>query len=402
MIRLLFVDDDVTPLAELRSELRAMEGSWEMQFLTSAAEALELLEDEPVDVVVAAMHMGEMDGNALFEELRTRYPDIVRVMMIEEGDQARILESTRHAHRYLRKPLDAEELQGAVAQCCYVRGYMQDESLRELVVGMTNLPSLPNLYTEIVRIAEDETKTFRDAGAVVSKDTGMTAKILQLVNSALFGIPRHIGSVEDAVGFLGVDTLKSLVLSVKLFTQFGSVKLRGRSLEQLADHNLRAGLFAQKIAADQGADKEVIDHAFLAGTLHDAGILILAAEFSQRYAKTELLADHKKVHVATIEEQEFGTNHACVGAYLLSLWGLPDPIVEAVLLHHGPAGYPSVDFTPLTAVHIANAIEHELTNPDPEAPCLFDFEYLRALGIDGKVDGWLEMCRELIARDEAA
>ncbi|MCB9913699.1 MAG: HDOD domain-containing protein [Planctomycetes bacterium] len=402
MIRLLFVDDEVSTLADLRNSLSEYEGRWEMQFATSAEDALELLEGETFDVVVADMHMEGMDGNAMFEQVRTLYPDVVRVMTLQPGQHKVILESTRNAHRYLPKPLELGVLEEAVAQCSYVRSLLDDAALRELVVGMTNLPSLPSLYTEIVRVAEDETKTFRDAGAVVSKDTGMTSKVLQLVNSALFGIPRHIGSVEDAVGFLGVDTLKSLVLSVKLFTQFGSVKLRGRSLEQLADHNLRTGLFAQKIAAWAGAEKEVVDHAFLAGTLHDAGILILAAEFQQRYAKAELFAERENVQIHQMAEREFGTNHARVGAYLLSLWGLPDPIIEAVLLHHGPSGYPGAEVTALTAVHVANAIEHELTHPDPEAPCLFDFEYLRTVGVDGQVDGWLERCRELMAREDAA
>jgi HD-like signal output (HDOD) protein/CheY-like chemotaxis protein len=402
MIRVLFVDDEVSPLADLRNGLSELDGEWEMQFVTSGADALEILEDDHFQIVVADMKMPEMDGNQLFEQVRKLYPDIVRIMMTEAGDQGMILESTRNAHRYLPKPYDVEVLQQAIAQCFYVRSLLEDDSLRSMVVGLTNLPSLPSLYTDIVRIAEDDTKTLRDAGSIVAKDTGMTAKILQLVNSALFGIPRHIGSVEDAVGFLGVDTLKSLVLSVKLFSQFGSVKLRGRSLEQASDHNLRTGFFAQKIAIDFDAPKEVVDHAFLAGTLHDAGVLVLASEFSQRYAKTELFADRENVDVSVVEEREFNTTHARVGAYLLSLWGLPDPIVEAVLLHHEPSGYPGVDFTPLTAVHIANAIEHELRDPDPDAPCLFDFEYLRKLGLDEKVDGWLEMCRELISEDKAA
>ncbi len=402
MIRVLFIDDEVTPLADLRNRLSGLDGEWEMQFVTSAADALELLEGESFEVIVADMHMPEMSGTELLDKVRIESPSIVRMMMVEPSDQAAILQSTRHAHRYLCKPLDAEAVEAAVAQCCYVRSLLDDDALRELLVGMTHLPSLPELYTEIIRISEDETKTLRDAGSAVSKDTGMTAKILQLVNSALFGIPRHIASVEDAVGFLGVDTLKSLVLSVKLFSQFSNIKLRGRSLEQASDHNLRTGFFAQKIAADIGASKETIDFAFLAGTLHDAGVLVLASEFSKRYAKTELLAERENVGVSVVEQREFGTTHARVGAYLLSLWGLPEEIVEAVLMHHEPGGYPGVDFTPLTAVHIANAIEHELRNPDPDAPCKFDFEYLRTLGLDGKVDGWLEMCAELVESRDAA
>jgi HD-like signal output (HDOD) protein len=208
--------------------------------------------------------------------------------------------------------------------------------------------------------------------------------------------------VEDAVGFLGVDTLKSLVLSVRLFSSVGQVKLRGRSLEKLAEHNLRTGIFAQQIALQQGASKEVVDHAFLAGSLHDAGILILAAEFAQRYARAELFAEREGVHVSELEEREFGTNHASLGAYLLSLWGLPEPIIEAVLLHHDPSGYPGVEFTALTAVHAANAIDKELGRRDDAEPSEFDYDYLRALGLEGEVEGWLELCRELVARDAAA
>lgn len=402
MIRLLFVDDELTPLAELRARLAPMEASWEMQFATSAEDALELLVGERFDVVVAAQEMEGLDGFGLFEALRAEHPGIVRLMLCDVEVRDERSTSKRNAHRYLARGGDLAELEAAVAQCTYVQSLLANDRLREVVVGMTDLPSLPSLYTEILRISEDETQTLRDAGAAVSRDVGMTAKILQLVNSALFGIPRQISSVEDAVGFLGVDTLMSLVLSVRLFSDVGAVKLRGRSLEMLAEHNLRTGIFAQQIALRQGASKEVVDNAFLAGSLHDAGILILASEFAQRYAKVELFAEREGVHVSELEEREFGTNHACLGAYLLSLWGLPDPIIEAVLLHHDPAGYPGVEFTALTAVHVANAIDHELGRRDEDQPSLFDQDYLRALGLEGEVEGWTQLCRELVARDAAA
>ena len=401
MIRLLFVDDDVTSLAELRSRLAHLEGEWEMQFATSGADALELLEDDLVDVVVAAEQMSELDGFGLFEAIRESRPGVVRLMLCSTSGQAAPCFSGRNAHRYLEKDGDVGELELAVTQCTYIRSLLANESLREVVVGLTDLPTLPSLYTEIVKISQDETKTLRDAGAAVAKDVGMTAKILQLVNSALFGIPRQISSVEDAVGFLGIDTLKSLVLSVRLFSSMGAVKLRGRSLEKLAEHNLRTGIFAQQIAMQQGASKEVVDHAFLAGSLHDAGILILASEFAQRYAKAELFAEREGVHVTELEEREFGTSHASLGAYLLSLWGFPDEILEAVLLHHDPASYPGLEFTALTAVHVANAIDQQLSGRGDE-PERLDRDYLRALGLEDEIDGWVELCSGLIARDEAA
>jgi HD-like signal output (HDOD) protein len=131
------------------------------------------------------------------------------------------------------------------------------------------------------------------------------------------------------------------------------------------------------------------DEAFIAGLLHDLGKLMMCANMPEPYQQAQTLARERQIAIGDAEQEIFGATHADVGAYLLGLWGLPVPIVEAVALHHQPLKAISRSFTPLTAVHVANVLDHESSDEhDGSSGSSLDQEFLKEVGVQDQVDGW--------------
>jgi putative nucleotidyltransferase with HDIG domain len=156
--------------------------------------------------------------------------------------------------------------------------------------------------------------------------------------------------------------------------------------DALMDHSLEVAAGAKVIAASQSRDRDVINDAFVAGLLHDVGKLVLAAHTRGSYGELPAAARSAGLPVTTVENEQFGITHADVGAYLMDLWGLPASIVEAIAFHHAPDNAMTATFTPLTAVHVANALVHE--HDDPTGEQTLNFSYLWKLKLLDRLDGW--------------
>ena len=398
--RVLFVDDEPNVLQGLKRMLRGLRGEWEMAFVESAHKALEILDEETFDVLVTDMRMPGMDGAQLLREVTKKYPQIVRIVLSGHSDQELILRSVRPAHQYLSKPCDAEAVKATITRACALRELLGEEALKGVISKTDSLPSLPSLYQEIMAELNSQDASIQKAGEIISKDIGMTAKILQLVNSAFFGLPRHVKSPGQAVALLGLETINALVLSIQVFSQFDNKNISNKFLEQLWGHSMETGTAARALAKSETEDKMLVDNGFLAGLLHDVGKLVLAASFPEKYARALDSVKETNVPLRSAEAETFGTTHAEVGGYLMGLWGLSDPVVEAIAFHHNPGRCPGRKFTPLTAVHVANALEHE-EGPDsleqnaPEP----DMNYLAELGMEDRLPEWREIHLKTIQKE---
>ena len=198
-------------------------------------------------------------------------------------------------------------------------------------------------------------------GEIISRDIARTAKILQLVNSAFFGVAQPINNPVEAAIYLGLNTIHSLVLSAEFFSQYDQKNCRAFLLETLAQHSWLTGGLARRVAQEERQDIKIIEQCFLAGLLHDVGQLILASGLPEEYAGVLAKSRDQNLPVGEVEQEFFGATHAEVGAYLLALWGLSNPITEAVALHHQPARCATPEFSPAVAVHAANVFAHEIS-----------------------------------------
>jgi HD-like signal output (HDOD) protein/ActR/RegA family two-component response regulator len=395
MRRVLFVDDEGRILEELRRMLRPQRHEWEMAFARSGHAALALMEASPFDVIVSDMRMPGMDGAALLAHVREAYPQVVRIILSDHTELSTALRVVPVAHQFLAKPCDAETLRVAIERACHLKALLHDEPIRRTVGALCELPSLPRTYHALTLALADPNTSTQKIARIVEFDVGISTKILQLVNSAFFGIARSITNVENAVNYLGISTLKSLVLSVEVFRVFAPKRpLAGFSLEDLQRH---ARLTAY-IAARLPVPKHLADIAMVAGMLHDVGKLIMAWKLPERFRKLLAEVQEEQCPLYKVEEREYGFSHAEIGAYLLGLWGLPYAVVEAVALHHAPNRVPHQNFDAASAVYIANLLTRELDSSPPslgESGLQNKEEYLVSLGVQKHLPHWRAMAAEV-------
>ncbi len=392
--RILFVDDEAMVLEGLQRMLRSMRAEWEMEFVESGEAALGLLDQKPFDVIVSDMRMPRMNGAELLAEVMKRHPSTVRLILSGYADKDLILKCVGSTHQYLAKPCDAESLKATIERASNLEDSLHNERLKTLVCQMNHLPSIPTLYMQVVEKTSRAETSLEEIGRLIGQDIGMTAQILKMANSAFFGLRRQLSSVEEAVAYLGLDTIKSLVLSIHAFSQFEKAERGAFSIEALWGHSLQVASFAKRIVKLEGQEAKAAEEAFTAGMLHDIGKLVLAVNLPKEYAEATRLA-LSGLELPLAEHQVFGSNHADVGGYLIGLWGLPVPVVEAVALHHCPSRATQPAFSPLTSVHTANVLAWERPNSANGEPApQLDASYLGLVGVSARLAAWRSALQE--------
>ncbi|MDR4505703.1 MAG: response regulator [Candidatus Scalindua sp.] len=429
MRRILFVDDEPEILQEFKRMLQPMSREWGMSFAIGGEEALDFMSKSDFDVVVSDMRMPKMDGLELLNEVMERYPDVVRIVLSEDSDRDVLLQSVKCSHQHLKKPCNIDTVKYVITRTCKLKDLLQNEALRKIVTGIKKLPSLPALYGMIVKEMQSPDASIKKVGYIISQDVSMSAKILQVVNSAYFGLPRKISDPQQASVYLGIETLKALVLSVHVFSSFAEdTKLYGVSLREILGHCLLVGRLAKEIARSEKAETNILEEALIAGVLHDIGKLILL-QLPDQNRQVEELIETTGVSSVELEYEVMKSSHAELGAYLLGLWGLPDSIIEIVAFHHNPSkllegmftetglscedegivrsgkGHPVtqssgkylIEFTTLTAVHVANAFltQKEITR-ETTVFSHIDQRYLKTLNLKDRLPVWLEQYHKIM------
>jgi len=393
MKTLLFVDDEPKVLQGLQRQLYSMRHDWDMNFVGSGTEALTFMAAHPVDVIVSDMVMPGMDGSQLLTEVTRRHSNTVRIVLSGHAEREAIMRLVGPAHQYLSKPCEAGELRNAIARAFALRDLLCNDQLKQLATRVKCLPSLPALHQQLTEEFEKEEPSLERVGEIISRDIGMTSKILQLVNSAFFGLPQPINHPTEAVTYLGTSTVRSLALSLQIFSQFDSKTCPGFSLDALANHCWMTGVAARRLAQEERKDIKMVDQCFLSGLLHDVGQLILAVGLPGEYPEVLQIAKTRNISTGEAEQERFGATHADVGAYLLGLWGLPNLIIEAVAMHHRPAMSVTREFSPVIAVHVADAFMHQRPGSNTEQPPpKLDAETLARLGLADRIETWQKLC----------
>lgn len=391
MKNILFVDDDPLVLQGLRRMLHNMRGEWEMRFANSGAEALEMMAVKNADVVVSDMRMPNMNGAELLNRVMHLYPKAVRFILSGYSDTEMTMQCVGGTHQFLSKPCDAEMLKSAVTRALEMDRWLGNDELKGLISRMNSVPSLPALYFQILQELRSPQANLETVGATISQDPAMTAKILQLINSAFFGLSRRVADPTEAVMQLGLDTVKSLVLAVHVFTEYESRPELRKQVESLQHHSLSTAIHATLIASMEHQDRNLVGESFTAGLLHDIGKLVLVANLPDVCEQAAILARQKGIPVIEAERELFKVSHAEVGGYLLGLWGLPIAIVEAALFHHTPSECRAVTgFSTLAAVHIANMAERENSGTLEDLQRNLDQPFLEKAGLWKRLPAYWE------------
>ena len=377
--------------------MRTIHPDWEMSFAEDSEAALDHLEHTSADVIVSDAQMPGVDGLALLALVRMRHPETARIMLTGQVKKDQTYEAVGLVHQFLTKPCPPEELQAAIDRALHLRALLDDPTLRSVVSRMRALPSQPDVYTRLMRAVRFEDVGMEDIAGIVEENPSVAARVLQLVNSAFFGLPRPTASIKEAVVFIGTKTLRTLVLSVEAF----------RDLElDASDHGLNPtalqehAVMTARIAAEMVtvADREA---AYSAGLLHSIGVLVLASQLPEEWSRIVEESRSQERSLLDVEQLVLGVDHGQVAAALLSVWGLPHDVIEAVAQHLHPKPVTGFGGKLVGVAHVASRLADEISpkfiSGIPGTP--IDLEYLKTDGSADSLDDWRYLTEQIAEGD---
>ncbi|WP_299619089.1 HDOD domain-containing protein [Pelagibius sp.] len=394
--RLLFVDDEKNILQGLRRLLRSMRNDWDMDFAEGGEMALSMLAEQAADVVVTDMKMPGMNGAELLDQVATLYPGSLRLILSGEADTEATFRTVKTSHQFLPKPSNSERLIETVKAGLALREPLTDATQQTWVTSIACLAATRASFEELGTLIESASAPMERVGDLFAGEPGLAAKVMQLANSAYFGIGDPVCSPKDAVNLLGWEVLRRLLQDHDLTCVYAEGPCRD-FYEQAIDKAREVSELAGWIAEQRQASDSAIAEARLAGLLHNLGRLLLCYQAPGDYAKVlERASGGQALDAAEIDQ--FGQPHAVFGAYLAQIWGLPANVVGAIghLQHPGEAQLPEDGQTALLASHSALAIVAGLQAEDPKAATAdaLDRTYLERQNCAGEIDGWVDRWRD--------
>ena len=358
--RVLFVDDEEAILEGLRAVLRPQRREWDMVFALGGPAGLSQVEGSKFDVVVTDMRMPILDGAALLTRVKVLQPHAVRIVLSGQMDPQTALKSVFTAHQFLAKPCDIEKLRSVVKRCCELNELLAADKLRSLAGDVSVLPAAPTAYLAISRALANPHSSIKDVARIVECEPTLCAKVLQVANSAFFGLPRAVSSVSQAATYLGTLALRDLSLAMETMASLHKAPrgLPPASFAAFQTNALAVGLLGRRWFA---GDRRKADDAFIAGMLRDMGHVVLGMRDGA--------------------EPGEGDQHAALSAYLLGLWGIPHSVLEAVAFHEQPERIEHQSLEVVDVVHLADSVVSRLSPSPFQAAPVLDLARFERLGV---------------------
>ena len=364
MKRILFVDDESKVLDGIRRMLHADRERWDLQFAVGGEAALKACEAGSFDVVISDMRMPGMDGATLLGHVRDRFPSTARIVLSGYSDGGLSTRAVPVAHRFLTKPCNGGDLRAMIEKVSILQDLLSTAELRRIVGSIGELPSLSNTYTSLLQALRDESSSITTVAQIIEHDMGMSAKVLQLVNSAFFGLAQTVTTVQSAASFLGLETIKNLALASETFRVFiPDARIPQAVCESIQSHTQTTAV----IIAALPIERKLRDVCVLSGLLHDIGRLVLASKMPDQFCAAVALATERGCQPFEAEEELLGLSHAEIGAYLLGLWGMPNLAVEAIAHHHHPTRISHTGLDSSAAVYVADLLAHHIEEHPKDA-----------------------------------
>ncbi len=402
--RILFVDDDELILRSMERVLRrpAQEAGWELCFASDGESALAEMARAPVEVLLADSSMAKMSGAQLLRQVQERDPGVVRILLSGHTGLDVLRSALPYAHQFLPKPCDGQLLRSTLESACNLRGLLSRPEMRQLVGSSNELPSAPRTFIELSNALANPSASARAVSEIIERDIAISGRVLQLVSSAFYGLPRAVTSIGGAVAYLGVEVIKAIVLSVEVSRMFPLTQsIPDFSVDALQQRSMQVSQFAKRILGHEPGG----DVLLVAGLLQDSGQLVLASRAAPRFGLALSTAAERKEPLADVESEVFGATHADIAAYLLGLWGLPPRVVGAVAHHLEPQRSGQRVFDAAAALYVANLL---VTDPDtpaldevPPRTIALDLAYLRSVGVAHQLDEWRRLARAFSSKSQA-
>jgi HD-like signal output (HDOD) protein len=381
------VDDQPQVLETAIAIVRAVMPEAAVAGFDDPFKALAAIKSSPPDLILSDERMPGMQGSRLLEEARVAAPGTLRIMM--SGFVALDkLSAITSAHQYVAKPFNVQQLKRMLERTFAARDRVQDKQLQTVVTSLRSLPSLPQVHHLLLGELENNGGASAVIGQMVAKDAGLSAKVLQLANSPLFGRDYVVSSPAEAVLCLGTSMIAAVVLSQTLFKHYHSNSHPEFCLERVWNHCWKTAALAQCYCHEQGLSRQAQEEVFLAGLLHETGRLILMDNFPAQYQAACDAARQARSPLGPRLREVFQAAPCEIAAYLLDLWGMPESTVAAISLLEHPENEKAAGFTMASALYIADQVGSRETPPDPFPAEEWNADYLRSLGCSEDIRQW--------------
>jgi len=210
---------------------------------------------------------------------------------------------------------------------------VQPITLDQLIGKGVDLPSLPEIYLRVSQQLEDENASVEQIGITVQNDPAISSRVLKMVNSAYYGLPNQVASIDQAVSLLGRERLKHILIGSVLRGVFSSQDDPAFSMQAFWQHSIKTAIIARHLA-QQSAQIDEPEAMFTAGLLHDIGKLLLINKYPERMLAAEEYMIQKRVDILSAELSQIGLTHTAVGEALMDHWGLPKLLIDCAASHH--------------------------------------------------------------------
>ncbi|MCC8166345.1 MAG: HDOD domain-containing protein [Planctomycetes bacterium] len=230
--------------------------------------------------------------------------------------------------------------------------------LRATIESITDLPTLPVVVARITTQIANPSTNAADIGKLIEQDQVLTGKVLRLVNSAYYGFPKQIKSIQHAVVILGFSKVKTIIITASVFGAFKGKKGVDLDLRRFWQHSLGVAI-CSKVAAEVLGVPHAAEDAFVGGLLHDIGKVVMDQYQPTIYSPIVDYALNKGILLKTAEEEVMGINHATIGEWIMEKWRLPPVIVHMVAEHHKPNST-SERRELITAIHLGDILSRAI------------------------------------------
>jgi len=362
MNRLLLVDEDNEFLAAIQGSSFRSPPSSTLSIANSFTEALDLIKSQFYDAVFVNARVPCKNCSQLLETVKQLYPDSTRVVLSNQSSSEMVRSSNVIAHHYIQKPCDIEQFANIVTRVSATRDALSSPGLRSFISRLASIPAMSEHVVMLVKELDSSDPSIRKICEQLQGEAKMASKVLQLVNSNLFGCPRKFKSILDATLYLGIDMLKPLLIVEHMFNGL-STTVSARQLRSIHAHRMLTGYLAKIIATHEGLTPTEIGNAYMGGMLHDVGTVVMMS-------LSPSVCDHIKEYCeftgcsqVEAELHLFGTTHPQVGGYILNSWDLPFTVIESVVESHDASSRLLTGNTIADIVYAANILSrHFQTN----------------------------------------
>ena len=385
----LVVGADSSDLDGVLAALPALAPYWNIRFASDATSAERVLvDDDTIDAVVVHSRLPDGPGLTFLETVRSEYPHLARVLAAESHSPEASKDLGLLVHELIPQPFDVTRFVRAVGIATALQRRITDPALHALLGDIDALPSPPKSVLELNEALRNPDVEIPEVAKIVDTDVAVTARLLRVVNSAFFGLSTQISNTAHAIAYLGLPTVRTLVGSLELLStlQPGDPDV-ATAVESLQAHSL----VVADVARSYMPTKQGAQDAYVAGMMHDVGLLALVSCAPVRYLALREEVLHSGRTLAACELDVVGATHATIGAYVLELWGFPSWLIEAVARSHDADSLAEWSLDVTSAVFVAEQVVNRDSNTVSwEGSEMPSTEYLDALGLISVVTPTLE------------